>query len=269
MKNHGVTFSPLLRTWILLLAASLLYGCASGGNPRDPFERFNRGMYKVNDSIDRAVLKPVAKGYRAAVPLPLRGGVDNFISNLRDVPSALNSLLQGKLAEAASDSGRFLVNTSIGILGLFDVASRIGLTRHDEDFGQTMGYWGLPPGPYLVLPLLGPSSVRDAGGLVVDFVTSPSASLLNEEAHAEWSLLGIRVVSQRAALLDSERLLDEAAIDRYAFVREAFLQRRENLINDGASSIAPLPPPKARKTLKELEEELDAEDSAPAAPTQP
>lgn len=249
-----------LRMLLTLLTLLALGGCATGGNRKDPLEAYNRKMFAFNESVDRALLKPVAKGYRAAVPLPLRGGFDNFLNNLRDVPSAANSLLQGKIKEAAQDSGRFLVNSSIGILGFFDVASRIGLPRHSEDFGQTMGYWGVGTGPYVVLPLLGPSTVRDTGGLVVDVVTSPSAALLNEEPHIEGVLMGLRIISARAALLDSEKLLDEAAIDRYAFVREAYLQRRENLINDGAASIAPLaPPPKPRKTLKELEEELDAE----------
>lgn len=270
MRSLCSSLPPCRRTLGWLLALLALGGCATGSNPKDPLEPFNRKMFAFNDSVDRAVLKPVAKGYQAAVPLPVRGGLDNFLNNLRDVPSAANSLLQGKIKEAAQDTGRFLVNTSIGILGFFDVASRIGLPRHSEDFGQTMGYWGVGPGPYLVLPLLGPSSVRDTGGLAVDLITSPSAALLNEEPQIEAWLTALRIVSARAALLDTEKLLDEAAIDRYSFVREAYLQRRENLINDGASSFAPMAPaPKPRKTLKELEEELDADPDAAPPPGKP
>lgn len=267
MRRSSLPLSWFPLPSLLMLAALMLGGCATGGNPKDPLEPINRQVFKFNEQVDKVLLKPVAQGYRAVVPLPLRGGFDNFMSNLRDVPSAVNSLLQGKLKEAAQDSGRFLVNTSIGILGLFDVASRIGLPRHSEDFGQTLGYWGVGDGPYLVLPVLGPSTVRDTGGLIVDLATSPSGALLNEEPEIEALLLSLRVISARAALLDTEKLVDEAAFDRYTFLREAYLQRRESQINDGASSIVPLPPPKPRKTLKELEEELDAEpDSPPGKP---
>ncbi len=238
----------------------MLTGCATGSNPRDPLEPFNRGVYKVNDVLDKVALKPVAKGYRAVVPLPLRGGVSNFLNNLRDLPIAFNGLLQGKFHQAASDSGRFVINSSIGILGFFDVASNLGLRKHDEDFGQTLGVWGVASGPYLMLPLLGPSTVRDGSGLIVDYGTGPG-NYIFREAPENWTVFALRIVSQRASLLDAERLLDEAALDRYTFLRDAYLQRRERLIQngeEGAKTKASETAPK-RKTLKELEEELEGD----------
>ena len=257
---------PLSRLFGLLAATAALAGCATGTNPRDPLESFNRGVYKVNDALDKAILKPVAKGYRAVVPLPFRGGVSNFFNNLRDVPIAFNGLLQGRFRQAASDSGRFVINSSIGLFGIFDVASNLGLRKHDEDFGQTLGVWGVGSGPYLMLPLLGPSTVRDGSGLVVDFVTNP-ATYIFEEGQEVWTAFGLRILTLRASLLDAERLLEEAALDRYTFLRDAYLQRRERLIYDGEEVSKTQLPEAAprRKTLKELEEELDEEEESSAA----
>src|SRR5687767_2673213 len=156
-----------------LLSVLVLSGCATARNPKDPLEPLNRSVYQFNQTIDRLALKPVAKGYRAAVPVPVRGGLTNVFGNFRDVTTAVNNLLQLKVSTAASDVARVAVNSTVGILGVFDVASRIGLSKHDEDFGQTLGRWGVPDGPYLVLPLFGPSNARDSVGLIGDYFTDP------------------------------------------------------------------------------------------------
>jgi len=262
--------SRCLRVWLVLGLCALASGCATGRNPQDPYESFNRGVFKVNDVIDKALIRPVAKGYKAVVPLPLRGGVGNFFANLTDVPSALNALLQGKFKLAANGSGRFLVNSTLGIFGVFDVASHVGLERQVEDFGQTLGYWGLGSGPYLVLPIVGPSSFRDAGGLIVDVATNP-ATWVGSEGFVSWGLVGTRIVHDRSNLFDAERILNEAALDKYSFLRDAYLQRREALVSNGAGA-AGAPATKPRKSLKELEDELEEgegslspADSRPAA----
>jgi len=215
---------------ILLLATALLSGCAHN-NPRDPLEPFNRGMYAFNDALDTVVLKPVATGYRAVAPSFVRTGVSNFFSNLDDITVILNGLLQLKIPQALSDTGRFLINSTIGLFGLIDVATHLGLEKHNEDFGQTMGYWGVGSGPYLVLPFFGPSSLRDGFGRIVDRRTD----VVWREDHTRTRnqfFVG-RVISNRAQLLDSEKLLETAAIDQYQFVRDAYLQRRRSLVFDG------------------------------------
>jgi phospholipid-binding lipoprotein MlaA len=246
-----------LRQWLLLIMVALMTtGCATGRNPRDPLEPLNRGVYEFNEALDKVVLKPVAKGYRAVVPPPVRGGVTNFFGNFRDVTSALNNLLQLKLPRAASDLGRVAINSTVGILGVFDVASRLGLEKHDEEFGQTLGHWGVPAGPYLMLPLFGPSTARDTVGLIGDYFTDPEFYVVTD-APTTYVVFGTRVINARANLLEVERIFDQAALDRYAFLRDAYLQRRRNQIYDGN-------PPETqmeddaprRKTLKELEEEL-------------
>lgn len=244
--------SRCLRVWLVLGLCALASGCATGRNPQDPYESFNRGVFKVNDVIDKALIRPVAKGYKAVVPLPLRGGVGNFFANLTDVPSALNALLQGKFKLAANGSGRFLVNSTLGIFGVFDVASHVGLERQVEDFGQTLGHWGMGSGPYLVLPIVGPSSFRDAGGLIVDIATNP-ATWVGSEGFVSWGLVGTRIAHDRSNLFDAERILNEAALDKYSFLRDAYLQRREALVSNGAGA-AGTPATKPRKSLKELEE---------------
>jgi len=245
------------RSMALLLISAALTACASAHDPRDPLEPFNRGVYQFNETVDKAVLKPVAKGYKAVVPPPLQTGVTNFFGNFSDVTTAINDLLQGKIRAAASDVGRIAVNSTVGILGVFDVASRVGLERHNEDFGQTLGVWGVAPGPYLVLPFLGPSDFRDTVGLAAELYTDPEFYLFTHSP-GNWIVLGTRVVNLRANLLDSERIFDAAAMDKYAFLRDAYLQRRRSLIYDGnpPASGAPGESPR-RKTLKEMEEELD------------
>lgn len=238
----------MMKRWIVIVAV-LLSGCATTGNPQDPLEPFNRGVYRFNDALDRAVLKPVAQGYDAVLPQPVQNGIANFFSNIDDVIVVVNDFLQLKIAQGVSDAGRLMINSTIGILGFIDVGSGIGLPKHDEDFGQTLGYWGLASGAYVVLPFFGPSTVRDTAGLAVDIVTDPVFWLEDEVIRT--SLYAVRTISVREQLLDAEKVLDVAALDEYQFVRDAYLQRRRNLVYDGA-------PPK-----EEFDEGLD-EDPAPA-----
>ncbi len=220
---------------VLLLAGSLvLGGCATNAefaDPRDPLEPFNRAMYSLNDMLDRAFFKPLAQGYQLIVPTPVDKGVTNFFNNLEDVTTAVNNLLQLKVGRAANDLGRVVVNSTLGIGGLFDVASNMDLPRHDEDFGQTLGTWGVASGPYLVLPIIGSTSGRDAVGVVVDWFTDPVTYVQDDTVR--WSLRGLDFVDTRADLLSASRVVDQAALDPYAFVRDAYLQRRLNAVYDG------------------------------------
>ena len=236
-----------LRAVVLSGAVSLLLlgGCASTGNPRDPLEPINRAVYTFNDGADHLLIKPAAEFYRVTVPDFMRTGVSNFFSNINDVIVALNSLLQGKLTQAGSDVSRLIVNSTVGVLGLFDVATEIGLEKHNEDFGQTLGFWGIGDGPYLVLPLLGPSSARDTVGWFGDYYAWP-ISYLEPDRHRN-ILIAARFVTARADLLEASRILETAALDPYEFVRDAYLQRRRNLVYDGK------PPP----------DEDDIEDAKP------
>lgn len=208
-----------------------LSGCATTGNPEDPIEGFNRAVFGFNDALDQVVVKPVATGYDAVLPSPVKTGVANFFGNIADVFIAVNNLLQGKVPEAAGDAGRFVVNTTVGILGLFDVATDMGLEKHDEDFGQTFGRWGVGPGAYVVVPLFGPRTVRDSVGLVLDVKADPVANL--DSVPSRNSLLLTRVVSDRAQLLPADKVIEEAALDKYAYIRDSYLQRRRSLIYDG------------------------------------
>jgi phospholipid-binding lipoprotein MlaA len=216
----------------ILLASLALGGCASThNNPKDPFESFNRGVYRFNDAVDQAVIKPAAKGYSAAIPPPARMMVSNFFSNLDDVIVTANDLLQLKVVQAIADSGRILVNTTVGLYGLVDLATVVGLPKHREDFGQTLGFWGVGDGPYLVLPILGPSTVRDSIG---DLADSHLGIVKNvKQVDTRNQLLATDLLNKRAKLLDGENVLDEAMIDRYSFIRDAYLQRRLNRIYDG------------------------------------
>jgi len=224
-----------LRNTGLILLLTLVSGCASVPNeyrdPQDPLESYNRGMYAFNEAADAAVFKPIAKGYKAIVPEPVDRGITNFFNNIADVTSAVNNLLQFKLSRAGSDVGRLAVNTTVGMLGFFDVATNMGLPSYKEDFGQTLGYWGGEPSPYLVLPFLGPSTLRDTIGLGGDVLTSPLFNLDMDRVY--WGLVGLDVVDKRADLLKAEKLLQEAALDPYVFVRDAYLQRRRDQIFDG------------------------------------
>ena len=247
----------------LLLATCTLCGCAAGPDPRDPMEPFNRKVYAFNHAVDKAILKPAAKGYVAVVPQLMRRGVTNFFNNLGVVITTFNDALQLKGTKVPVDFARFTTNLVFGLGGLIDVASELKIENRNEDFGQTLGYWGVGSGPYLVLPLFGPSSTRDAPGLAVDFVASPT--YWNPSAEARWTLFALDVVDTRANLLGAEKFLDTAAMDRYSFLRDSYLQRREFLIYDGSP---PTGPATRQKSLKELEEEDLRDDPVPlrAAP---
>ena len=218
---------------LLLGALAGLGGCATAGNnPDDPLEGYNRAMFRFNDGVDKAIIKPVASGYKAVMPEVARTGVTNFFSNLADIWIGVNNILQGKVGAGASDFGRFAINTTAGILGLFDVASNAGLEKHNEDFGQTLGRWGVGSGAYVVLPILGPSSVRDGISLLaVDWRGDPLWYVNYIPTRNE--LVGARLVDNRANLLDASRLAEEAALDPYSYMRSAYLQRRRSLIYDG------------------------------------
>ena len=198
----------------------------------DPWENFNRRMYRFNDALDRAFLKPATETIVNTMPEPVNMGVTNFFANLDDITTGFNNLMQGKFVYALSDTGRVVVNSTLGVAGLFDVASRMHLEKHNEDFGQTLGKWGVEPGPYLVLPFLGPATVRDRVGYTVDFVFDLATYLTDEEG-VRWFLFGAEILEDRAALLEASDLLDTAALDPYAFQRDAYLQKREYDVNDG------------------------------------
>lgn len=220
-----------LRIACLAVSAALLAGCATGKDPRDPFESWNRGVYSFNENLDRAILKPTAEAYRAVLPQFIRSSVSNFFSNLNDVVVALNNLLQGKFTDAYSDLGRVAINSTLGVLGAFDIASEAGIEKHNEDFGQTLGRWGMTEGPFIMLPLFGPSTGRDVIGRVVDYTTDPVTYI--DPTRARNQLRIGRAVNQRAELLNASTVLQTAALDPYEFLRDAYLQRRRNLIYDG------------------------------------
>jgi phospholipid-binding lipoprotein MlaA len=215
---------------LIALLPLLLGGCASvpNNNPKDPYEGFNRGVYKFNDAFDRTIFKPVAKGYDAVLPKPVKTMLNNFFSNLDDVGVTINDLLQLKFKQAASDGSRVLFNSTFGILGLFNVTDR--LEKHNEDFGQTLGYWSVGSGPYLVLPFFGPSSIRDGAGLYADGYTS--VIINTKDVPTRNSLYVTDKIHVRAELLKQEDVLDDAS-DRYAFIRDFYLARRQSLIYDG------------------------------------
>lgn len=221
-----------IRTIIVFTAVGLT-GCTStrASNPADPLETVNRGIYKFNDTVDKAVIKPVARGYKAVMPTAGRIMVSNFFSNLDDITVTVNDLLQFKLVQGFSDGMRFFVNTTIGVFGLVDVASTGGLKKHNEDFGQTLAKWGVANGPYLVLPILGPSTLRDSVGLYADGYTSPIYQMENMRARNQTYLA--RGINRRTEFLDQEKVLDEAMVDPYTFLRDAYLLHRESQVYDG------------------------------------
>lgn len=221
-----------IRTTVAAIAVlGLLGGCATQSG-KDPLESLNRGIYKFNDTVDRAALKPVASAYKAVLPDPVQSGVNNFFSNLGDIVTAVNDLLQGKFDKAMNDVGRVAINSTFGILGIFDIASKEGIEKRHEDFGQTLAHWGWNDSTYLVLPFLGPSTLRDTGGLVVDSLAFDPIGYLQDPTTRNRVLL-TKFVDKRASYLPGSDLLDEAALDPYSFMRDAYLQRRNSQVFDG------------------------------------
>ncbi len=231
-RPEGQRIQGVMAKAILLSAVMGMAGCASTQtaerNPQDPWEGFNRKVYAFNDTVDRYALKPIAQGYDYVTPSPVQTGVGNFFSNLGEVGTAFNSVLQWKWNNAGIASGRFVINSTLGLAGLLDIATDMGITGREEDFGQTLAVWGVGEGPYLVLPLLGPSTVRDTSGLPVDMYTDPVTHV--EEDKVAYGLTFLRLVDKRAALLDQERLIQG---DRYSFIRDTWLQQRRFEVNDG------------------------------------
>ena len=263
---------------ISICAMGFLGGCAStsGGIPADPLEGFNRGMFSVNDTLDSAVLKPVAKAYVAVTPSAARAGVSNAFGNIGEIGTALNNLLQGKPGNALSDVGRLVINSTLGVLGLWDVATPMGLAKNDEDFGQTLGKWGVGSGPYLVLPFSGPSTVRDSvARFSVDRFTGYNPYI--DHKRTSYSVTSLELINGRAGFLAAGDALDAASTDKYAFLRDAFLQRRLNQLHDGAvpsaarealidslESAAPLVPPAKNNAVPAT---VPAAATTPATPS--
>lgn len=214
-----------------LALAGLVGGCATSGNQKDPIEGLNRAVFAFNDGLDTVLIRPAAQGYDAVLPTPVRTGITNFFGNIADVFIGVNNLLQGKPAQALSDLGRVMINSTVGILGIFDVASEAGLEKHEEDFGQTLGRWGMGDGAYVVLPMFGPRTVRDTAGLALDMAVDPVANV--DHVASRNSLSALRLIDARAELLPADKVIAEAALDKYAYVRDGYLQRRRNLVHDG------------------------------------
>jgi phospholipid-binding lipoprotein MlaA len=222
--------NPALRA-LGVAAMALLAGCAAVPSKVDPLEPMNRVMYDIHDAADTVVMKPVAEAYTAIVPKIIRTGVSNAFNNLDDLFSALNGLLQGKLEKAGNDLGRVLLNTTWGMLGINDLASDLGIERGNEDFGQTFAVWGIPQGPYLFVPIIGPTTARDGTGLLVRLYLGPVGYI--RDVPFRNSLYGLGAVDLRAQFLETGALVDQAALDKYVFIRNAYLQRRRYLIFDG------------------------------------
>jgi phospholipid-binding lipoprotein MlaA len=223
---------------ILMFSVIVMTGCATTQqNERvakiDPFEPMNRAVFSFNEAADDYVIKPIAEAYKFVLPEFARTGVTNFFSNINDVLIGANNLLQAKPVEAANDIGRFLINSTIGVLGLFDVATDMGLDKNREDFGQTLGVWGFSDGPYVVLPFFGASNVRDTVGLAVDIETDFMINTNKLNSDEKIAVNALRVINRRADLLDAGQLLEDAAFDKYSFMRDGYLQRRRNQVYDG------------------------------------
>lgn len=250
MRAAGTRRVSVLRLSAGLLLALALAGCAttSGVGNSDPLEPVNRITFRFNNTLDRAMIRPVAKGYRQVTPAPVRRSVGNFFNNLESPIVIVNDLLQAKFRQGGSDTARLAVNSTVGLLGFFDVATPMGLPAHDEDFGLTLAHWGLGPGPYLVLPFLGPSDVRDAIGRVGDYEVDPLWQW--QQKPAKYELRAVQIVDIRARFLPADRLL-EGSIDPYLFMREAYLQHRRNLVYGGhpppGEGGAPPPPPPGQR----------------------
>ncbi len=224
----------LINFLLICLLALMATACATQTN-KDPLEGLNRGVYKFNDVTDKVVLKPVATVYKTVTPSPIRKGFNNFFNNLGSLTTVLNDLLQLKFANAFTDSGRFIINSTFGLAGFIDVASMDKIPDHKEDFGQTLGHWGVGNGPYLVLPILGPSSLRDATGYALDSATTDPLRYVHNigEVRLHNQLRAAQIVDKRTELLDAKDIVDNASLDPYAFTRDAYLQRRASDVQDG------------------------------------
>ena len=208
-----------------------LTGCATtANNPKDPYEGFNRAMFSVNEGID-VVVKPVAQGYDTVTPRFVKAGIGNFFGNIADIWTALNNFLQGKGVQGFSDVGRVIVNSTFGIAGIFDVASEVGYEKHSEDFGQTLGVWGVGDGPYFFWPIIGPRTTRDTFGFAVDTYADPIPRVDNIPVRN--TLIGVRFIDTRASLLPADKVVEQAAFDKYSYIRDAYLQNRRSVIHDG------------------------------------
>ncbi len=223
----------------VVLAVAVLAGCATVTTPTkgDPFESYNRTMFTINDKIDQVALKPIAKGYVFITPQPVRDSVTNFFGNIGDIYTAANNLVQLRIADGVSDIMRVVMNSIFGVAGLFDVASVAGLPKHNQDFGLTLGHYGVPSGPYVVLPLLGPSTVRDTAGTVVDYFGNVTSYV--DPTWFRTTLFGVELVNTRANLLGASDVLADAALDKYSFVRNAYLQRRQYLLGNQDNTAVP------------------------------
>lgn len=230
-----MSFRPLCFRLLAVCAVLLLSACAStpgvGMDPRDPLERYNRAMYAFNSKLDQKVIRPVAEGYADYVPSLVRTAIGNFFGNVGDVWTAVNNYLQFKPREGTQDVARVVLNSTFGIAGLIDVATPMGLPKHDEDFGQTLGKWGVSSGPYLVLPVFGASTVRDGFARPIDFLADPLSRMGDPETRN--IIRAVRIIDARADLLGASSLFEDAALDSYQFLRDAYLQRRESRVRDG------------------------------------
>jgi phospholipid-binding lipoprotein MlaA len=222
----------LAKTALLLTTSLVITGCAANGDPRDPLEPMNRAIHSFNEGVDRTILIPVAKGYKKVTPDVAETGIRNFFSNLDDVTVVANDILQLKLEQTSRDFMRLMFNSTFGIFGLLDVASEMGLKKHNEDFGQTMGRWGAGSGPYLVLPFIGPSNLRDTAGFAID---SRHTDLVrnHDDVATRNPVMVLRLVARRAELLEAKQAVDAAALDNYEFTRDFYLERRKGLVFDG------------------------------------
>lgn len=221
--------SRLIKLFAAGITAAILTGCAH--SPNDPLEGYNRQAYYFTEAMDTVVMKPIAHGYHDLVPNVVQKGVSNFFGNIADVWIAFNNFLQGRGNEGFSDVSRILVNSFVGIGGLIDVASQAGLPKHNEDFGQTLGVWGVKPGPYFFIPILGPSNIRDTVAAPADYWLGDPITYIRADT-TRWSAIALRGISKRAALIDAASVVDDAAIDKYEFIRDAYIQRRQRMVHD-------------------------------------
>ena len=249
--------NSLFKNLILAISLGLLSGCASlpnGPTDGDPLESYNRAMFSFNDGLDEYILKPVAEGYDAVLPSPVKTGISNFFSNIGDIFVIINDLLQFKFVQAIEDTGRFIFNSTLGLYGLVDVATPMGLPKHDEDFGQTFATWGIGQGPYVVLPFFGSRTLRGVGGFAIEQTYAPINNI--EDKNTRYGTIALDAVDTRYKLLKASNIAEQAALDKYSFIRDAYLQHRNNLVHDGNPPEEAPPVPSSTDEDLELELEL-------------